>query len=264
MSLAESDRRVSFVSTGVAAQFLGLDSGTVRAMIETGTLPTPQWMTLGHRIERIYSIEWLRLAGEAIDVQRLAGLELGFESNESVQFVVRFNRAEWSLSDVASTLTGVNELWALCGSTLDPEAGPLPELNVRRLSAGSPMDLYAWVQAGWGALGTGVVAALFTYVIKNPDKVAEALPRMVAGWREQWTRADEARIAQLMARSRRKTFEEQARSVIELFPTVTATSLSGDGTSNLDLAAPRSVSTQPGLARDPDAPPIPEMFDLDQ
>jgi len=41
-------------------------------MIDRGTLPEPNWMQVGSRVERIYSLEWLALASESVYLTRLA------------------------------------------------------------------------------------------------------------------------------------------------------------------------------------------------
>ncbi|MBD8103862.1 MULTISPECIES: hypothetical protein [Plantibacter] len=231
--------RSSFVSTSVAAKLLGLDAAVVRAMIEAGSLPEPQWLNLGRRLERIYSLEWLRLASESVDLQRLQGLELGFDPAHSVEFVLRFAKPDWTLPEIADRLAAIDDLWIVCAAALDREEGHVPSLNVRRLSAGSPLDVFVWVGEQWGALGTGAVAALLLYVLKNPEKVSEAIPRMVAGWREQWARADDARIAQITARENRRAFERDAGQILRRMNSrPTGSALSGLGTSNLELTSP--------------------------
>lgn len=229
-------------------------------MLESGSLPQPQWLNLGRRSERIYSLEWLRLASESVDLQRLQGLELGFDPAQSVEFVIRFNKADWTLTEVAERLTAVDDLWALCGSAVDPHGTMVPSLNVRRISAGSPLDVFVWVGEQWGALGTGAVAALLIYVLKNPERVSEAIPRMVAGWREQWARADEAKIAQVTARKNREAFQRDADEILaRLDGGPTATALSGRGTSNLELIAPDSprieLSSEPDQSSSTDGDP---------
>jgi hypothetical protein len=59
----------------------------MRAMIEIGTLPAPQW--LGRRRERVYSLEWLLLASEQLNARRLPGLESEPRQDQFVQFVLR-------------------------------------------------------------------------------------------------------------------------------------------------------------------------------
>lgn len=68
-------KEASYLSTGVVARALGIDAAAVRSMISAGSLPQPQWITLGSTVERIYSLEWLLLAGEKVNSRRLSGLE---------------------------------------------------------------------------------------------------------------------------------------------------------------------------------------------
>jgi hypothetical protein len=238
---APNPKQASYLSTGVVSRALGLDQAAVRAMIEIGTLPDPQWMTVGTRVERIYSLEWLVLASEQLNVRRLSGLEFEIAPKNTVQFALRFERTNWALSDVTKKLVALGDLWNLCAITLGPNDETLPpSLHVRRLSAGSPLDLLAWVPENWPGLagvgGVGGVVALFIYVLKNPEKVASAIPRSIAAWREGWASADEAAIHQASARINRKRFElESARILNELDAVPSDTALSGKGTSRLEI-----------------------------
>jgi hypothetical protein len=231
----------SFLSTSVVSRALGLDANGVRAMIEIGTLPEPQWITFGSRVERIYSLEWLMLAREQLNSRRLTGLEHAFDPTAMVQFVLRFERADWTLEEITQKLVALNELWKLCARTLSSDDDvATPTLNVRRLSAGSPLDLLAWVSQNWGGIvGTGGLASLFIYVIRNPEKVADAIPRALAAWREQWARADDAAVRQLDARLKRRQFESDAAELLKKIGAVPSDSaLSGDGTTRFEISAP--------------------------
>lgn len=238
----------------MVSRALGLDQAAVRAMIEIGTLPQPQWMTLGTRVERIYSLEWLVLASEQLNVARLSGLEFEIAPEDTVRFALRFERANWTLADVTRKLVAIDALWNLCAATLGTgDETHLPPLHVRRLSAGSPLDLLAWVSGG---AGLGGAVALFVFVLKNPDMIAGAIPRSIAGWREGWAVADEAKVHQLTARVQRKRFEiEAARILVELDAVPSATALSGPGTGRLEnVASTEILSIEPfdGLV-----PPVP-------
>lgn len=228
-------KEASYLSTGVVSRALGLDQAAVRAKIEVGTLPQPQWMTLGTRVERIYSLEWLVLASEQLNVTRLSGLEFEIAPENTVRFALRFERANWTLADVATKLVAIDELWKLCASTLGPgdESQP-PALHIRRLSAGSPLDLLAWV--GQHGVGFGGAVALLIFVLTNPDKLTGAIPRSIAAWREGWAAADEAKVHQLNARDNRKRFEsEAARILVDLDAVPSDTALSGPGTGRLEI-----------------------------
>jgi hypothetical protein len=133
---------VPFMSTGVVAHALELDTKAMRAMIEIGTLPAPQWINLGRRRERVYSLEWLLLASEQLNARRLPGLESEPRQDQFVQFVLRFEQTDWGVDEVAQKLHAINNLWELCARTFVSESGEVaPPLKVRRLSAGSPLDL---------------------------------------------------------------------------------------------------------------------------
>jgi hypothetical protein len=133
---------VPFMSTGVVAHALELDPKAMRAMIEIGTLPAPQWINLGRRRERVYSLEWLLLASEQLNARRLPGLESEPRQDQFVQFVLRFEQTDWGVDEVAQKLHAINNLWELCARTFVSESGEVaPPLKVRRLSAGSPLDL---------------------------------------------------------------------------------------------------------------------------
>jgi hypothetical protein len=199
-------------------------------------------MTLGTRVERIYSLEWLVLASEQLNVIRLSGLEFEIAPENTIQFALRFERANWTLAEITRKLVAIDALWNLCAATLGTgDEAHLPSLHVRRLSAGSPLDLLAWVSQH--GVGVGGAAALFIYVLKNPDKVVGALPRSIAAWREGWADADDAAIHRLTARINRKRFESDAARILEDLDAVPSdTALSGPGTGKLEILA-SSVET---------------------
>jgi len=263
---APTPNQASYLSTGVVSRALGLDQAAVRAMIKSGSLPEPQWMTLGNTVERIYSLEWLVLASERVNGLRLSGLEFEISPENTVQFALRFNRNQWSLGDVARKLAAVESLWTLCARVMSTdEAVPTPELHIRRLSAGSPLDLLAWVDQDWqGLLGAGGLVGLFLYVLKNPDKVAGAIPRAVAAWREEWALADEAAIHRALARIDRKRFKIEANRLLsDLGDVPSDTALSGRGTSRLELVATDDVSGALEILEPPTEFPLGINNDLD-
>jgi hypothetical protein len=145
------------------------------------------------------------------------------------------------------------------------EVVPTPELHIRKLSAGSPLDLLAWVDQDWqGLLGAGGLVGLFLYVLKNPDKVAGAIPRAVAAWREEWALADEAAIHRALARIDRKRFKIEAKRLLsELDDVPSDTALSGRGASRLELVATDDVSGALDILEPPDEVQMGINDDLD-
>jgi hypothetical protein len=252
------------MSTGVVARALELEPKALRAMIDSGTLPQPQWMSLGNRRERVYSLEWLMLASDQLNARRLPGLESELLQEDNLQFALRFEQDNWGVGEVARKLEAIDALWELCAETFAAETGEVaPPLKVRRLSAGSPLDLLAVVeQYGEGLLGVGGVAALFVYVLKNPDKVTGAIPRAIAAWRTGWANADEARIRQLVARADRKQFEAEASRLLKLIDSKPSkTALSGldarsleavddDAVAEIEAIAPTAADGDPAVSED--------------
>jgi hypothetical protein len=233
-------KAASFLSTGVVSRALGIDAITVRGMISSGSLPEPQWMTTGNSVERIYSLEWLLLANEKVNNRRLTGLEYEIAPNQAIQFAFRFEQASWTLSEVSKKIAGVDALWDLCASTLSPGEDILaPAMNVRRLSAGSPLDVLAWIPENWpSVVGAGGLASFFIYAMKSPDKVAGAIPRFVTAWRNGWADADDAAIRRIESRENRARFEtEAAKHLRDIGSIPSETALSGSGTSRLELVS---------------------------
>lgn len=243
--VSETSRRASFFSTGVVAKALGLDQPAVRAMIDAGTLPEPGWMNLGKRDERVYSLEWLVLANQQLNGRRLSGLELHLPTAETVQLALRFDQRSWTLSEVVKKLAALEELWDLCAETVADGDELVPRIQVRRLAAGSPLDLLAWISANAGNPGTltiGAAATLFIYTLKNPDKVGEAIPRLVAAWHKSWAAADRAAIERRLARVDRRKFESEASRItheIDAIPSSTA--LTGNDTTQLESVRPAKL-----------------------
>lgn len=135
-------------------------------------------------------------------------------------------------------LVALEALWNLCAQTLSAsdDVSP-PSMNIRRLSAGSPLDLLAWASENWpGLAGAGGLVSLFIYVIKSPDKVAGAIPRFISSWRDGWADADDAAVRRVTSRANRERFErEAARHLEELSVRPSETALSGPGTRRLEL-----------------------------
>lgn len=189
-------------------------------MIAAGTLPEPQWLNLGRRDERIYSLEWLALATEHLNERRLNGLEIDhwIRPVDGLQIAVRINRPEWSARDAGLTILALSSLWDACIRAVEPDASDdLPSLAVRRMSAGSPLDLLAWVHVGAGVVGADGAdgaASLFMCVLKHPERVSSAIPRLVAGWRQGWAEASDAKLRLLQSRQNVARFLEEAQPAV--------------------------------------------------
>jgi hypothetical protein len=274
MPVTPNPSKAAFVSTGVVSRVLGVNQETVRAMIESGRLPEPQWMSLGSRFERVYSIEWLLLASEQVNLLRLPGLEHLLGPEEGIQFALRFDQAEWTVDEISSRLSQVDALWRLCVDVVNPDKDMLaPELTVRRLSAGSPLDFFAWVGDFAGDAAVPAAAAtVMIYILRHPEELASAIPRAIASWRENWARADRARIEQVTARADRKLFELNAAALLgQIGETPSVTALNGPQTSNLELVDLKAIEAESNPAeldanqRDlTDAPASPESSDQEQ
>jgi hypothetical protein len=196
-------------------------------MIEQQTLPQPQWMALGKRVERVYTQEWLLLAMDALRERHLfdSQLKSPFVPRGYEQFAIRYPSSEWTLEEIVSTLAATNRLWQLCNSAVGGDNDELRQLPVRRLSAGSPMDILVTIQSVAHSIGgPGAAAALLIWVLKNPEKVVSAVPRAVAEWREQWTRVTRAGTNRQRAKLERTQFETEAAHALKEMkgaPTVT-------------------------------------------
>jgi len=187
-------------------------------MIELETLPEPQWMSLGRKVERVYTQEWLLLAMEALRDRRLLNSDLKspFVPEGYKQFAIRFNSSDWTLEEIVATLDATNHLWRLCNAAVGVDTDDVGPLRVRRLSAGSPMDILVTIREFAAAAGgPAAAAAFFIWVLKNPEKVAGALPRAIAEWREQWARVTRAGTDQRRARLERERFEEDTKVALE-------------------------------------------------
>jgi hypothetical protein len=205
--------QTALVSTGVVARILGLESNAIRAMIETETLPEPQWVSVGTRVERAYTQEWLLLALNQLRDRQLPGfrgLRSPFVPEGSLQFALRFDSEHWTLSEILQTLSATDALWRLCNIAAGSTGDGIPPFNVRRLSAGSPMDLLGTVQAVAGGLGLPTGAAVFVWAVKNAGNIGGAIPKFLAEWREQSARADRGKIDQLRAKLELAEFAEEA------------------------------------------------------
>jgi hypothetical protein len=232
------------LSTSVVARLLGVKPDGVRAMIAAGTLPEPQWLNLGRRDERIYSLEWLALATEHLNERRLDGLEIDhwIRPVDGLQIAVRIDRPEWSTRDAGLTILALSSLWDACIRAVESDASDdLPSLTVRRLSAGSPLDLLAWVHVGAGVAGAGGAASLFMYVLKHPERVSSAIPRLVAGWRQGWAEASDAKLRLLQSRQNLERFAKEAQEALtELGSDPRWITIDGEGTGNLELLGAES------------------------
>ncbi|WP_137755282.1 hypothetical protein [Agrococcus sp. SGAir0287] len=182
-------------------------------MIDLGTLPEPQWMTLGRRIERVYSQEWVLLALDQLAERRLPGFERlrsPFVPPGVTQFVVRFDSGAWTLEELVSTLTATQRLWHLCNDAVGvPDADREP-IVVQRLQAGSPLDLLIAVSNAAGLSTPPAAVALLIWILKNPDKVSGILPNFIAGWHEGWARVHKGKLERLQAKV---DFDDEVRSI---------------------------------------------------
>lgn len=207
-------------------------------MIAAGTLPEPQWLNLGRRDERIYSLEWLALATEHLNQRRLDGLEIDhwIRPVDGLQIAVRIDRRKWSARDAGLTILALSSLWDACIRAVEPDAsGDLPSLTVRRMSAGSPLDLLAWVHVGAGVVGAGGAASLFMYILKHPERVSSAIPRLVAGWRQGWAEASDAKLRLLQSRENVRRFVDEAQPALaELGSHPRQITIDGEATGNLE------------------------------
>jgi len=204
-------------------------------------------MALGSRVERIYSLEWLLLASDNVNDLRLSGMEYLIRPTEKVQFAIRFKKELWTVDEVSDKLGAINDLWELCARTLEPNETAAPTLQVEKLSAGSPLDLFAWASQNWGGLiGTGGVASVLVFLLKHPAKVTEAIPRALAGWHEQWARAHRAEIAHLEAKADRDKFNDSAAKILKSIGAAPSDSaISGDRTMRLEIIPlPQSPATK--------------------
>ncbi|SDH29709.1 hypothetical protein [Agrococcus jejuensis] len=206
----------ALLSTGIVASILGLRQDAIRGMIELGTLPEPQWMSLGRRVERVYTQEWLLLALDRERHERLehfVQLSSPLVPRDSVQFALRFPSESWTVEEIARTLVATESLWGLCQEVLNLEASAAPALQVRRMSAGSPLDVLVTVAntpvPGFGLAGIAA-ASLFVYVVRNAEKIGGALPSIVASWREQRARALNAKVDLAIAEDRVAEFERES------------------------------------------------------
>lgn len=63
-----------------------------------------------------------------------------------------------------------------------------------------------WVEMAGDIAGpvsiAGLAWGMFVYVIRHPDEIGGVIPRLVAGWHENWTRVAEAKIGRLDAETR--------------------------------------------------------------
>jgi hypothetical protein len=208
-------------------------------MIAAGTLPEPQWLHLGRRQERIYSLEWLALATDHLNVRRLDGLEIDnlIRPRDGLQLAVRIDRPHWSARHAGGVVVALSDLWDSCISAVEPDTmEPLPQLEVRRLSAGSPLDLLGWIHVGTGIVTAGGAASLFMYVLKHPQRVSAAIPRLIAGWHEGWAEVDEAKLRRITSKENLEKFEaDAARALDSVGGDSREVTIDGSGTKSLEV-----------------------------
>lgn len=98
-------------------------------------------------------------------------------------------------------------------------------------------DVLAWV-IGPG-LPIGGAAALLLFIIKNPEKLARTIPRVIAAWRNEWAKVDESKLHQLEARAALLDFEDKAANALGDLETIpSGNALSGPGTYKLEILGP--------------------------
>ena len=210
MTDAFADTPPAFLSTGAVARLLGLKPDQVRSRVESGQLPRPQLMSMGRRTERVYSQEWVVLADEAENTRRLDGLESWLPPDNVSQFAIRFERTDWTLVDAIERLTAIDRLWRACMNALDVHPSEIPELEVRRLSAGSPLDILIWI-GGTGSAGFGVW--LMRTAINAPEKVAGLLPNLIAGWHNGWADVSDSKARRLVSEEKLTQIRDAADDV---------------------------------------------------
>jgi len=262
-SVVVTERRdtPSFLSTSVVAKMFGVKQSELRAMIDRGTLPEPDWIRAGTQTERIYSLEWLALASERVNALRLPGFDRDLiVPPDGVQISLRFDRTTWNASEVVRIITGLDGLWAACVRALDPEVqtDDIPSLTIRRMSAGSPFDLLAWARdIGGLAIGVGGAASLLRFILKHPDSIPEAIPRMMAAWIAGWAKVDSAKLERLQSRQNLTRFVAEAESARQRLGQVPDdVNVSGQEISNLESIAPvHEVEEIPTVRSATDEPP---------
>lgn len=245
----------SFLSTSVVAEMFGIKPAELRAMIDRGTLPEPDWIRAGTQTERIYSLEWLALASERVNALRLPGFDRDLiVPPDGVQISLRFDRTSWDAAEVVRIISGLENLWAACVRALDPEvrAEDIASLTIRRMSAGSPFDLLAWAHdIGGLALGVGGAASLLRFILKHPDSITEALPRMTAAWIKGWAHVDDAKVQRMQSRDNLKRFVAEAETARQQIGQVPDDiNISGHGMANLESNAPVDAVQNPREARE--------------
>jgi hypothetical protein len=262
--MAEDRREApTFLSTSVVARLLRLSSADVRNLIEARVLPEPDWMLVGERRERIYSLEWLALATERVNGALLPGFEEWIRPPNGAQVVVRFDKPAWELGEVSSILAGLTSLWAASYLALDPGAAPdgQPPLIVRRLSAGSPLDILLWVRDAAGSgVSVAAIATLVHFVLRHPDDVVGAIPRMIASWHTGWANVNKAKLDRLQSSENLKRFQEGANSALAALGDIPReTSASGDNVT--DLTPPQQMIETPRAG--PGVAPLPTPLKLE-
>jgi hypothetical protein len=209
MSEAFSDTPPAFLSTGAVAHLLGLKPDQVRAKVDSGALPRPQLMSMGRRTERVYSQEWVVLADDAENTNRLEGLESWLPPDDVSQFAIRIDQTGWTLPDAIKRLNAINNLWHACMAALEVDPSEVPELDVRRVSAGSPLDLLLWIG---GPASVGVW--LMRTAINSPEKLVGLIPRTIAGWHNSKADAADAKSRRVISEQHLEAIRAAARGVV--------------------------------------------------
>lgn len=230
----------TFWSTGVVAAKLKLTPAEVRDMISAGSLPEPEWVQLSGHSERVYSLEWLMLAGYQVNGRRLPGFEEELPARDTAQFALRFPKRQQTTTQVAAGLNAIDALWNACSHAVAGSVNALiPSLQVRRMTVSAHTDVLVWVDdstSKQGRLAVGAAASVFVYVLRFPDRVEEALPRLLRVW--QVSELDTGAAESAVNETVRAEFEAGARRSLGLFGVLpSAVALTGPGTVPLEAVA---------------------------
>jgi len=246
-----ADKPPAFLSTGAVARLLNLKPDEVRAMVDSGRLPLPQRMAMGRRTERVYSHEWVVLADEAVNSNRLEGLESWLPPEDVSQFVIRLDQAVWTLDEAIERLAALDALWRACMDALGVDPAEVPELQVRRLSAGSPLDILLWIGGG---LATGAGVWLMRTAINAPEKIVSLIPRAIAEWHNSWADASDAKARHIVSDRHLddiRAAAEDVRGPAEASETRTAVTGAAVKQAELEvLAAEQKLDSEPQVESD--------------
>ncbi len=79
------------------------------------------------------------------------------------------------------------------------------------------------------------------YVLKHPERVSSAIPRLVAGWRQGWAEASDAKLRLLQSRQNVNRFTEEAQHALtELGSHPRQITIDGEATGNLEILGAES------------------------